>query len=432
MKMLKTTKTAIIGILSLFILSLGLKAEARPVNMVSFQLFYDQLAPYGEWVDDPEYGYIWLPDVGPNFMPYSSNGYWVMTNYGNTWVSNYEWGWAPFHYGRWFHTDYYGWAWVPDYEWGPAWVTWRSGGGYYGWAPLGPRMSIAMNVRIPSFHWVFVPNRYITSPYLHRYYVPHRNYVKIYNRTTIINNVYVYNNKKYVSGPARRDIERVTGSRVSVRSVSNSTQPSRVAVNSRSVSIYRPSIDQNTRAQARPARVTDAQTARTNVAGRGTATRSTAQAPASSSRTESRGVAVRGVESRTTESRGVAVRGVESRTAGSAEKAVQQPRATTGTRVAVRGVENRAAGSAEKAVQQPRATTGTRATTSRSAAQTPASSRTATQAPASSRTAPARQTVNSSSKAQTRSSSTVAKTGKSSEAQSGRSSTAQSGRGRQQ
>jgi len=322
MKMLKSIKIAIIGILSLSMLFLASKVEARPGERVSFQLFYDQLAPYGEWVDDPEYGFVWLPDAGPNFMPYSSNGYWVMTKYGNTWVSNYEWGWAPFHYGRWFHTDYYGWAWVPDYEWGPAWVTWRSGDGYYGWAPLGPRMSIAVNVRIPSFHWVFVPNRYITSPYLHRYYVSHRNQVRIYNRTTIINNVYVINSKKYVSGPARRDIERSTGSRVSVRAINNSSQPTRVAVNSRSVSLYRPSIDENTRSQARPSQIVDAQTARARVAERATANRNSAQASASRA----------GAESREANRRTVVGREVaSSRTnAREATRAVQQPRVVTG------------------------------------------------------------------------------------------------------
>jgi hypothetical protein len=73
---------------------------------VSFQMFYDQLSPYGQWVNDPNYGYVWIPDVGPNFQPYATNGYWTMTDYGNTWVSDYEWGWAPFHYGRWLYDNY--------------------------------------------------------------------------------------------------------------------------------------------------------------------------------------------------------------------------------------------------------------------------------------------------------------------------------------
>src|SRR5674476_1563111 len=68
---------------------------------VSFQLFYDQLSPYGQWVNHSNYGYVWIPDVGSDFVPYSTDGHWVSTNYGWTWASDYDWGWAPFHYGRW-------------------------------------------------------------------------------------------------------------------------------------------------------------------------------------------------------------------------------------------------------------------------------------------------------------------------------------------
>lgn len=121
--------------ITLFILIGTTQAKAQQAN-VSFQVFYDQLAPYGEWINDPDYGYIWLPDAGQDFQPYASNGRWVNTQYGNTWYSDYDWGWAPFHYGRWVRNNYYGWAWVPGYEWGPAWVSWRQGGGQYGWAPL--------------------------------------------------------------------------------------------------------------------------------------------------------------------------------------------------------------------------------------------------------------------------------------------------------
>jgi len=130
---------------------------------VSFQLFYDQLSPYGQWVNDPNYGYVWIPDVGPNFQPYATNGYWTMTDYGNTWVSNYDWGWAPFHYGRWNYNDRYGWGWVPDYEWGPAWVNWRQSNDYYGWAPMGPGMSINVSVNIPMNFWTFVGVNHLIS-----------------------------------------------------------------------------------------------------------------------------------------------------------------------------------------------------------------------------------------------------------------------------
>src|SRR5665647_2087301 len=93
------------------------QASAQQGN-VSFQVFYDELSPYGQWVDDPNYGYIWIPDAGQDFVPYSSNGYWVLSDYGWTWVSDYNWGWAPFHYGRWDFNNYYGWFWIPDNVWG--------------------------------------------------------------------------------------------------------------------------------------------------------------------------------------------------------------------------------------------------------------------------------------------------------------------------
>ena len=65
--------------------------------VVSYQSFYDELSPYGQWINDPAYGYVWVPDVEDDFSPYFTNGRWVMTDLGNTWVSGYPWGWACFH-----------------------------------------------------------------------------------------------------------------------------------------------------------------------------------------------------------------------------------------------------------------------------------------------------------------------------------------------
>ncbi|WP_400262511.1 DUF6600 domain-containing protein [Sphingobacterium sp. SG20118] len=221
---------------------------------VSFQMFYDELAPYGDWVNDREHGYMWIPDVGPNFQPYSTNGYWTMTEYGNTWVSNYSWGWAPFHYGRWEYNNNYGWAWTPDYEWGPAWVNWRQGSGYYGWAPLG----INISINLPMNLWVFVGSSNIYSNRLDRYYVHPRNYNNFYNKTTIINNTIIVNNRNYYGGPRRSDIERSTGKRVSVRNINNSGRAGTSRVTKNSIDMYRPNIDRNSRTDARPGRIADA------------------------------------------------------------------------------------------------------------------------------------------------------------------------------
>jgi hypothetical protein len=210
----------------------------QPIRDVSTADFEERLAPHGRWVDTAEYGRVWIPNVGRDFQPYATNGHWVVTQYGNTWVSDYEWGWAAFHYGRWYRDDRFGWAWVPGQVWGPSWVSWRSGDGYYGWAPLSPRVSI--NVNIPLDFWTFVPQAYITSPQLYSYYIPRPRIVNIYRNTTVVNNFYRANNRNYVYGPRRQEIERVTRSRVDVRSIDRLNQPGRSVVTGRAVKIYLP------------------------------------------------------------------------------------------------------------------------------------------------------------------------------------------------
>jgi len=118
------------------------------------------LDPYGQWTNVPDYGAVWFPAAGPGWVPYR-DGRWVYEPYyGWTWVSYEPWGWAPYHYGRWF---VYGgaWGWWPGpiyvgYRplWAPAYVSFlgfRGGGwgvsvgfgfgfgfGTVGWLPIGP------------------------------------------------------------------------------------------------------------------------------------------------------------------------------------------------------------------------------------------------------------------------------------------------------
>lgn len=235
------TFTFIVVLMTSVLMMLSPKqTNAQPFGRVSFELFYQELSPYGYWDRDVNYGDIWFPArVGRDFRPYGTNGYWAMTEYGNTWVSGYAWGWAPFHYGRWVYTSYNGWGWLPGYEWAPAWVDWRSGGGYYGWAPMGPIVNVRVSVGMPLDFWVFIPTRRIYERRMDRYWsYGERN---MYNRTTIINNnTYIVNNNYYNGGPGRRDIERSIGHSVEMRSIRamDSRAPSRV--DTRSVSIYQP------------------------------------------------------------------------------------------------------------------------------------------------------------------------------------------------
>ena len=79
--------------------------------------FYNSLAPYGTWVNVPDYGWCWQPTVvvvNSAWQPYCNNGCWLWTDQGWYWNSYYSWGWAPFHYGRWCQYPGYGWLWCPD------------------------------------------------------------------------------------------------------------------------------------------------------------------------------------------------------------------------------------------------------------------------------------------------------------------------------
>jgi hypothetical protein len=229
------------------------------VPEITYQTFYDDLSPYGQWIDYPEYGYVWMPNAGPDFRPYATNGQWVYTNDGWAWSSGYNWGWATFHYGRWFFDANYGWMWIPGYEWAPAWVSWRQSQDYYGWAPLGPRVNVDVagsNYNPPANYWCFVPHQYVSSPSVSNYYVNESRNTTIINNTTVINNTYTVNNtnvtnnrttvnnnvrNNFVAGPDPREVSRFTGSTVTPAVIHQSTSHTE-RFNNGQLEIYHPRV----------------------------------------------------------------------------------------------------------------------------------------------------------------------------------------------
>ena len=232
------------------------KAAAQDAE-VSFQIFYDQLSPYGHWVDFPEEGYVWIPSVDQNFSPYSTGGYWAFTDYGWTWVSDYPWGWAPFHYGRWDFDEDYGWYWVPDYEWAPAWVAWSSSPGYYGWAPLRPGIEVNSAITggyyVPPEHWHYVHEEYLGHRDMNKHYAPQSENVTHIRNATMINHTYVDNARHttYMGGPPREEVEKSTGAPVKQLKITPRATPGQ-AVNNTQVSIYRPDVTKTTASNPKP------------------------------------------------------------------------------------------------------------------------------------------------------------------------------------
>jgi len=174
--------------------------------------FYNDLSPYGTWVDLPGYGWCWQPRtvvVNHDWRPYCDGGHWVNTDAGWCWQSDYSWGWAPFHYGRWHLHERAGWVWFPDTVWAPAWVTWRVSGDNCGWAPLplhttfdarsgfrfnNARVGVNFDFGLGAALFTFVALRDFNEHDLGHRRLPPAEVTKIYRNTTIINNYAVKNN----------------------------------------------------------------------------------------------------------------------------------------------------------------------------------------------------------------------------------------------
>lgn len=251
-----------IAILFISFSMIGSKELSAQESTVSFQIFYDDLSPYGQWINYPQFGYAWVPTAGPDFMPYSTNGYWAMSDYGWTWVSDYNWGWAPFHYGRWNHDNYYGWLWIPDNEWGPAWVSWRRSSGLYGWTPLGPNISIEMAIgghyQSPSDNWIFVHDQYMGREDIHTYYGPRKDNQRYISNSTVINNTYIDKSRHstYIAGPEREDVQKATGASIKSVTIREDSRPGQSMKNNQ-LNIYRPRVSKSDNTIYKPTKIVD-------------------------------------------------------------------------------------------------------------------------------------------------------------------------------
>ncbi len=142
------------------VFSLATKAQAA-TNVSASINFYDELAPYGNWLLYHE-RYVWIPkDVDDSWRPYTK-GRWAYTRRsGWIWMSDEKFGWATYHYGRWGQAPDIGWYWLPGSTWAPAWVAWTYDNYDLAWAPLPADYSddyddVNIDIsfsEIPDDHW---------------------------------------------------------------------------------------------------------------------------------------------------------------------------------------------------------------------------------------------------------------------------------------
>lgn len=100
---------------------------------------WSDLDAYGEWGFFPGFGFGWSPFAASGWSPYSMGMWSFYPGMGYTWIAGEPWGWLPYHYGNWNFASGFGWFWMPGSfnNFSPALVSWYSGPGWLGWAPLG-------------------------------------------------------------------------------------------------------------------------------------------------------------------------------------------------------------------------------------------------------------------------------------------------------
>lgn len=156
------------------------------IHITATSEFHAPLAAHGTWITVGTYGRCWRPaGVSVSWRPYTF-GRWVWTDCGWYWESDEPWAWACYHYGNWIFDPQFGWVWVPGVEWSPAWVSWRIGGGYCGWAPLPPRGVVLK----PRFY-AFVKLGHFHDP--------------IRPASVIVNNVTIINKTRVHGGPHKEN-----------------------------------------------------------------------------------------------------------------------------------------------------------------------------------------------------------------------------------
>jgi len=108
---------------------------------------------------------------------------------------------------------------VPHTQWAPAWVSWRQGAGYVGWAPLPPSARIdargiveVHETAIAPRAFVFVSEQRLLEPVRHTTVIV--NNTTVINQTVNITKVQVVNKTVINEGPRPEIIERKSGRKI--------------------------------------------------------------------------------------------------------------------------------------------------------------------------------------------------------------------------
>jgi hypothetical protein len=241
-------KLVLLAVLALF------TASFLGAQEIGYDDFYNDLAPYGQWIEVAPFGWVWSPaDVPADWRPYG-DGWWVYSDYGWTFESDRPYAWAVYHYGRWLLSDDYGWVWVPGTDWAPAWVAWRYGDDFIGWAPLPPQVgwsdnyglvlgSFNLDTDISWVSWIFIDRTRFLEPrvsmYIH-HWDNNRDYLRRTHNVTRYSRV---NRKIFNPGVPIKDAERFIGRKVNRYRVVDSDKRDHRPVKDNQIPVYKPPVN---------------------------------------------------------------------------------------------------------------------------------------------------------------------------------------------
>ncbi|MDD5360729.1 MAG: hypothetical protein PHN88_01245 [Ignavibacteria bacterium] len=265
------------------------------LSTVDYKEFYDQLAPYGEWVEvnaaeigvkvnttslktpnnndftisnilgiktayaDASAGmiFVWRPSpefavVGssvesPQYTPYN-NGQWVNTDAGWYFRAPTAWEETVHHHGRWVRSPDAGWMWVPGRVWAPAWVDWRQDDEYVSWAPLGPSSYFNSgklnNSRCNDDDYYIVERKHFIDPDIYRYSSPYYESGNRIPMNLMIGTAgLVYTNDMIVNrGPDVNIIQKYYTSNINVVNINHVRNFNEVRYTDRQFNVYSPNF----------------------------------------------------------------------------------------------------------------------------------------------------------------------------------------------
>ena len=151
---------------------------------------------------------------------------------------------------------------MPGTDWGPAWVSWRFGDGYCGWAPLPPLVGwdnglvlsgLDLDEYIPPFWYNFVEERYFATPHIHDHLlIPARN-ISLVTQTRNLTR-YEVNDNRIINRSVDIDrIEKDTGQTINhyrVVAANSPTAPHQARMRDDQMVLYKPEVMQTTEGHA--------------------------------------------------------------------------------------------------------------------------------------------------------------------------------------